>query len=91
MTSTAFTPALFGFVCQAIFAEFQEGIEITEEHNRHIDALLCVRNTHERVGKRYTLFQCPLRCSLNYLTVGNGIAEWDADFDDVGSCFREFN
>ena len=48
-------------------------------------------HTQKRVGERYTLSQCPLRCSLNYLAVGNGIAERDADFDDVGSCFREFN
>ncbi len=27
---------------QPIFAEFQEGIEITEQYNGHVDVLLCV-------------------------------------------------
>ena len=69
---------LFSLVCQPIFAEFQQWIEIAEEDDRYINVLLCTSNACERVAESNAIAQCAFRRALNHFTIGNWIAERDA-------------
>ncbi len=69
---------LFRLVCQPIFTEFQQWIEIAKEYDWYMDVLLRMRNACQRVVERNAFPQRAFRCALNHLAVGNWIAERDA-------------
>src|SRR5206468_9627125 len=83
--------SLLSLGCQPIFAKLQQGIEITEEYDRYVDVLFCVRNTCERVAECNAIPQRALRCALNDLAVGYRITEWDAKLDNVRTGRPEFD
>src|SRR5204862_1006687 len=75
--------SLLSLDCQPVFAKLQQGIEVAEEHDWHIDVLFCARNTCERVAECNAIPQGASRCALNDFAVGHRIAEWDAKLDNV--------
>src|SRR5439155_23684426 len=83
--------SLFSLACQAVFAEFQQLIEIAKEHHWRVDVLLCMSNAYERVAKSNAVAQRAFRRALNHLTIGNWIAERDAELDDICSSLRKFD
>ena len=83
--------SLLSLGCQPIFAKLQQGIEITEEYDWHVDVLSCVHNTGERIAESNAIPQRAFRCALNDLAIGYRVAEWDAKLDNVRARRPEFD
>ena len=66
-------------------AHLEDGIEIAEEHQRHLAGLANSPHEREHTGKRRAGLQSALGGALNRGSIGEGIAEGHAEFDDIGA------
>src|ERR1700730_13573965 len=68
-------------------AHLQDGIVVTEKHERGLGGCADATNEIDYAGERGAGFEGALGGALNGGAVGERIAEGDAEFDDVGAGF----
>ena len=61
----------------------EDGIEIAHEDERYMHLILDSTELLEEEGERHPIFQCLGGGTLNDGTIGEGVAERDADFNEV--------
>jgi len=75
--------------CELLETHLQHRIEISEENQRYLARLANLTNQLENSRERGTRFQSALRSTLNRGPIGKRIAEWNAQFNDVGARIRK--
>ena len=71
---------------EAVDAVYVDRVVITHQHDRgRIVGLPKARGQIERLRQRHALFQRAQASCLNGRSIGHGIGEWNAEFDNVGT------